>query len=264
MSQSRMPFFSKKTNDPQKLCQKCGRNYSRKTSILCRDCINHYDKIDREKRKTRPRDPHYVSYCESFLEPWEVQIVRAESQFRREAETTDAWERYLERRAKRDKATKKAVITLLNNSIQDLGFPIMDVYDNILARRFVKQLSEKYHIPYVQFEDWLIREKYIHSKFISSWMKDENWKSSTMNKILRILWMKYYRNEETIQKEYPKPSECAICLESLANVDISLDCGHWIHMDCIVKTERPYCPICQQKLTFEKYQHQIRQLLQNV
>ena len=45
-----------------------------------------------------------------------------------------------------------------------------------------------------------------------------------------------------------KPEECIICYESLANQKRSLDCGHWIHKQCIIKSAKAECTICRKKL----------------
>lgn len=47
----------------------------------------------------------------------------------------------------------------------------------------------------------------------------------------------------------PKPTECIICFESLANQRHALECGHWIHFNCIIESAKAECPICRTKLT---------------
>ncbi len=49
-----------------------------------------------------------------------------------------------------------------------------------------------------------------------------------------------------------KPSECIICYESLANQRYALECGHWIHIKCIINSAKAECPICRTKLTVGK------------
>jgi len=49
-----------------------------------------------------------------------------------------------------------------------------------------------------------------------------------------------------------KPTECIICCESLVNQKKSLNCGHWIHFDCIVNSAKAECPICRSKLQLPK------------
>lgn len=41
-----------------------------------------------------------------------------------------------------------------------------------------------------------------------------------------------------------KPSECPICFESLEQVKVPLDCGHWVHRSCLLKW-RSICPVCR-------------------
>jgi hypothetical protein len=40
-----------------------------------------------------------------------------------------------------------------------------------------------------------------------------------------------------------KPQECIICCEELC-MSAPLECGHWIHLDCVKKSLKPECPIC--------------------
>ena len=47
-----------------------------------------------------------------------------------------------------------------------------------------------------------------------------------------------------------KPDNCIICIESLTEVDI-LECGHWIHLDCVKKHFKPECPLCRKKLNIQ-------------
>jgi hypothetical protein len=49
-----------------------------------------------------------------------------------------------------------------------------------------------------------------------------------------------------------KPSKCIICYESLANQRNALECGHWIHIKCIINSAKAVCPICRTKLTVGK------------
>jgi len=42
-----------------------------------------------------------------------------------------------------------------------------------------------------------------------------------------------------------KPEDCLICCESLNNQRHALDCGHWIHTQCIVNSAKAECPLCR-------------------
>jgi hypothetical protein len=54
------------------------------------------------------------------------------------------------------------------------------------------------------------------------------------------------------------PGECCICTDSLS-VDDKLECGHWVHKQCIrenVKHRGPdgcKCPFCRQDLPLKNY-----------
>jgi hypothetical protein len=50
-----------------------------------------------------------------------------------------------------------------------------------------------------------------------------------------------------------KPSECPICYESLENEKTPLNCGHWIHINCVKKHFRPECPLCRSPVNFQVY-----------
>ena len=46
--------------------------------------------------------------------------------------------------------------------------------------------------------------------------------------------------------KFNKPSECAVCFHSLENEKHPiLECGHWIHYDCIFKSNKLECPLCR-------------------
>ncbi len=55
--------------------------------------------------------------------------------------------------------------------------------------------------------------------------------------------------------KFDKPSECPICIESLNNEKYPLiNCGHWIHHNCVIESGKQECPICRAsvKLTREQ------------
>lgn len=49
-----------------------------------------------------------------------------------------------------------------------------------------------------------------------------------------------------------KPKECIICYESLENQNQALECGHWIHLNCIINSAKAMCPICRRPLLLGK------------
>jgi hypothetical protein len=51
--------------------------------------------------------------------------------------------------------------------------------------------------------------------------------------------------EETDFKEEPQ-DDCHVCCDS---IDEPLSCGHWIHIDCVVQTGNPNCPLCKRVIT---------------
>ena len=40
--------------------------------------------------------------------------------------------------------------------------------------------------------------------------------------------------------------ECPICIEPFNRLDTFLrPCGHWVHIECIYKSGKTYCPLCR-------------------
>ena len=54
------------------------------------------------------------------------------------------------------------------------------------------------------------------------------------------------------KKKYER-EDCAICMENYSQQPLS--CGHWIHFECIIKTEKKECPMCQNGLSFTREQN---------
>ncbi len=48
-------------------------------------------------------------------------------------------------------------------------------------------------------------------------------------------------------------NECICCLEQALD---ALDCGHFIHRECIIKSSKLECPICKQELKIELTQNE--------
>ena len=46
---------------------------------------------------------------------------------------------------------------------------------------------------------------------------------------------------------YEKPDKCPICWESLSDDD-HVECGHWVHIACLIKCYKAECPVCRKKL----------------
>ena len=45
-----------------------------------------------------------------------------------------------------------------------------------------------------------------------------------------------------------KPDECPVCLDEFDDEEEPLECGHWIHIECIKKSRRNRCPMCRKHL----------------
>ena len=44
--------------------------------------------------------------------------------------------------------------------------------------------------------------------------------------------------------KFDKPSDCPICLENITNELRPLNCGHWVHKDCLLRWN-DMCPTCR-------------------
>ena len=47
-----------------------------------------------------------------------------------------------------------------------------------------------------------------------------------------------------------KPIDCIICLENLGDEN-PLECGHYMHMECVKKQFKPECALCRRTLNIE-------------
>jgi hypothetical protein len=47
-----------------------------------------------------------------------------------------------------------------------------------------------------------------------------------------------------------KPDECCLCFEKMTE-DKPLECGHWLHLECVKKHFKPECPVCRAKLNIK-------------
>lgn len=61
-----------------------------------------------------------------------------------------------------------------------------------------------------------------------------------------------YQHAEGNRFNQLKPDECPVCCESLENQRTRLECGHWIHIECIIRSAKEECPLCRCKLTLPR------------
>lgn len=44
-----------------------------------------------------------------------------------------------------------------------------------------------------------------------------------------------------------KPDDCPVCMDTISNeTETPLECGHWIHKQCLIPTNLHICPVCRQ------------------
>lgn len=64
---------------------------------------------------------------------------------------------------------------------------------------------------------------------------------------------KEYCEQHVNKHKFEKPDECIICMEVIYdNIETPLECGHWIHKNCIKFTGLHKCPVCQTVMTKEE------------
>ena len=56
-----------------------------------------------------------------------------------------------------------------------------------------------------------------------------------------------------MQKIFEKPEECPVCYDKLDENDNPLECGHWVHKECVKKSGVSRCPLGRCKLNIQVY-----------
>jgi hypothetical protein len=53
-----------------------------------------------------------------------------------------------------------------------------------------------------------------------------------------------------------KPDECPICMDTILDTnEIPLECGHWVHKECLKPTNISKCPMCRQEMKKEEIEY---------
>jgi hypothetical protein len=52
--------------------------------------------------------------------------------------------------------------------------------------------------------------------------------------------------------------DCAVCMDG--ELKCPLSCGHWIHVECVIKSGKKECPMCKSQLKFTKEQEKAYKL----
>ena len=73
--------------------------------------------------------------------------------------------------------------------------------------------------------------------------------------------IKLFCKRHTKQYGLEKPVDCPICMEPLTDNDNPIQCGHWIHKDCLMKCKAETCPMCRSAIKFTQEEKRIRKKL---
>lgn len=71
------------------------------------------------------------------------------------------------------------------------------------------------------------------------------------NKLVKCKNMsdKHYCPEHQHRYRLEKPDDCPVCMDTISNsTETPLECGHWIHKECLIPTELHICPVCRQSM----------------
>ena len=68
-----------------------------------------------------------------------------------------------------------------------------------------------------------------------------------------------------------KPDDCPICMDTIScRTETPLECGHWIHKECLIPTNIHICPVCRQQMqqhevefVFGRYHEQYNRYSEN-
>jgi hypothetical protein len=64
-------------------------------------------------------------------------------------------------------------------------------------------------------------------------------------------YCKYHKYQSSLWAK-DKPDVCPICCDKFTNSNVPLSCGHWVHLNCVIKWGEDICPICKEKLILDK------------
>lgn len=65
---------------------------------------------------------------------------------------------------------------------------------------------------------------------------------------------KKYCSDHSHRYRFEKPDDCPICMDIISEEsETPLECGHWIHKECLIPTNIHICPVCRQNMK----QHEI-------
>ena len=58
---------------------------------------------------------------------------------------------------------------------------------------------------------------------------------------------KQHCHEHEHRYRFEKPDDCPVCMDSISSkTETPLECGHWVHKQCLVPTNLHICPVCRQ------------------
>ena len=98
----------------------------------------------------------------------------------------------------------------------------------------------------------------------------KNWQNEKIEKIkckgLIISGNRLIKCENVSDKKYcikhehryrlEKPDDCPICMDEISeSSETPLECGHWIHKNCLIPTNLHICPVCRQDMKLHEVEY---------
>lgn len=69
-----------------------------------------------------------------------------------------------------------------------------------------------------------------------------------IKKIVKQFERTFNQCAKELKKEEKNNSKCPVCKGSCASQRSSLECGHWVHIQCVVRSGCNCCPVCNTKV----------------
>ena len=167
---------------------------------------------------------------------------------------------YLESKKKDDKNQEKAK-EKLTDVFKSLRVYVSGVSDKTKIDSIKKELTKCEEKAEKIYKSNLDEDKLVaklmtkvekeFSKFIDSLKKqDEKDLKKEIKSNEKVV--KGELKKEKAKTKFEKPDVCIVCVESVKKMKTPLDCGHWIHLECVVASGKQECPLCKKKVEIDE------------